>query len=707
MDWFENYSEELKERIANDSIVDQKYSSFIRELNSFSEERLDSAAFIIGKKKISYRQMFKKWDRFAEIFSALDITQDRNARIGLMAGLSIECISMIYSANMTGASVSMIHPVDVIDEEHFEALVKKEGITDLMLASDVTKPEVLRRIIASRETLSLNNVIVYQCGLNKGTHNKRHEDHRYMALKRVEGALFLDDLKKQYKGTPIRFASEEPKEEAIIFRTSGTTSGFHKPVPLSDSAFNESATRLLRDERFKNLKSIVTILSMTPSVAYAACDMMHVPLSYGGTIVLEEAGFSPSLLKTVEENRVSIVFAGAKMFEPLLKFPIKPDLSSVELVFLGGSYLSRSAKKRYTKYLRDCNSQAEIYVGYGLTEIGGAALLTDKNSEDDYLGKPLPGVKVKILDEETDTYYDPGDGARIGVLCLASKSLSSGKLNDMTLFELIDIEGEKYLNTYDLVDINENGDMKIIGRMNKFFVNNDGVRFDAGLVETAISGEQGIEDCGLVPEYTKLINDTIPVLYVKTLEKGRKARRIVKDALYNVFVKDGKIVDSNLPSRVVIAEELPYTPTGKVDVHRILKEKYTGEEFSVDSVKMHGRLVDVRLTEHDSKIPLPGGIPDELAGDLKLVKKVEVLSQGRIGMAIRNRGFEANGNQGDISMKEDFSSGMLCKLIKSGDIEPEMIGRIFARMLLEQEKQKKEKIAKRRKRRRKNFRGCR
>ena len=137
------------------------------------------------------------------------------------------------------------------------------------------------------------------------------------------------------------------------------------------------------------------------------------------------------MLKLIEENKVTVVFAGSRMFEPLLKFPIRPDLSNVEVVFLGGSYISKSVKKRYMKYLRDCGSKAEIYVGYGLTEIGGAALLTGKNTEDDCLGKPLSGVKVKILDEENNTFYDPEDGARMGVLCLSSKSLSSGQLNDM------------------------------------------------------------------------------------------------------------------------------------------------------------------------------------------------------------------------------------------------------------------------------------
>ena len=37
--------------------------------------------------------------------------------------------------------------------------------------------------------------------------------------------------------------------------------------------------------------------------------------------------------------------------------------------------------------------------------------------------------------------------------------------------------------------------------MNKYFVNNEGVKFDAGLVETALSESPGIKKCALAPVY--------------------------------------------------------------------------------------------------------------------------------------------------------------------------------------------------------------
>ena len=91
MNWFEKYPETLKERIDTGEIINQKYWKFIKELNSFSEERLDSTALICDDRKLSYRQMFKIWDRFAEILSSLGITEENRSRIALLSMMKWIC----------------------------------------------------------------------------------------------------------------------------------------------------------------------------------------------------------------------------------------------------------------------------------------------------------------------------------------------------------------------------------------------------------------------------------------------------------------------------------------------------------------------------------------------------------------------------------------------------------------------------------------
>ena len=130
---------------------------------------------------------------------------------------------------------------------------------------------------------------------------------------------------------------------------------------------------------------------------------------------------------------------------------------------------------------------------------------------------------------------------------ISTPSLSCGKLEDTVFFELTDIDGEPYLDTHDLVDVNEDGSISYVGRTNKYFINDEGARFDAGIVETAVMDQPDIESCGLAPAYDKITHDTVPVLYVQTAGGIKNKERAVRNALNKVFIQDGRIKDSNLP----------------------------------------------------------------------------------------------------------------------------------------------------------------
>lgn len=64
----------VQERLESGELIRQPCWSFIRELNSLSDERLDSIAIQDGYRQYTYRQMFRYWERYAEAFSAMNIT---------------------------------------------------------------------------------------------------------------------------------------------------------------------------------------------------------------------------------------------------------------------------------------------------------------------------------------------------------------------------------------------------------------------------------------------------------------------------------------------------------------------------------------------------------------------------------------------------------------------------------------------------------
>jgi hypothetical protein len=159
--------------------------------------------------------------------------------------------------------------------------------------------------------------------------------------------------------------------------------------------------------------------------------------------------------------------------------------------------------------------------------------------------------------------------------------------------------------------------------MNKVFGNNEGIRFDAGLIETAVSAQPGIAACGLVPEYNKQLHDTVPVLYIQVTDTKESPKALIRDTLYRIFVKEERIKETNLPASAVICRELPLNQMGKVDVQDIVKKGAKGKRYVIMPVREHNELTDIRMISWKrAGLYRNGGVPDELEYEMELYEKL-------------------------------------------------------------------------------------
>jgi acyl-coenzyme A synthetase/AMP-(fatty) acid ligase len=382
---------------------------------------------------------------------------------------------------------------------------------------------------------------------------------------------------------------------------------------MSDRGINETAARMMGDERYSALQGkAVSVLIQDLSAAYACFDSMNLPLAFGGRVVVQPMLNLADSMSASLFYGANVIFGIPFMIELMMEAPIVPDLSDVELIFIGGSYTSADSKKKFNKYLRKCGFKKGLTVGYGLTEAGGACIVAPEDREDDAIGYPFSGIKIKLYDEDEKKFYDYGSGPRTGVMYMSSPAISCGRIDDTVFFELEEIDGEQYLNTFDLVREGEDGAIYYEGRMNKYFVNNEGVRFDAGLVEKAVSSQEDIENCGLVPGYGRFLRDTVPILYVKTRKPAKDSEEIVRNALIQAFINENVIKETNLPSECIITDEIPYSSSGKIDTHQIATEDVDGYRYFVFPVRENGVLRDIELDEYDGSGWRRAGLPEEL-----------------------------------------------------------------------------------------------
>ena len=624
----------LEGRISDGSITDQRIWKFITEMNSISDDRLDTTALIAGSRRYTYRRMFREWERYAKVFTSLEINKKNHSRVGIFSAITAEIIFSFYALNMVGASSSFLCLGDIFNDQYVRDTIKVEGLTDLILVDYCTTPGMLKKFIEWKEELGLRNIIVLHSDAEDPFTSEavlRSCKFVSIALKKIEGASFMEDLLDQCEETEITYGRYDSGEASVIVHTSGTTKGIHKPIPLSDKAVNAAVSSLAGLEQYQPLMgNAVSILSIVPSNAYGVVDQIHLSLAFGcSTVILPMGLCNMNFPKALEHYEVNILFITAGDIEGWAAAAgagqLKIDFSSLKQIIVGGMYLSAEAKKRINDFIAENGGTVRITNGYGLSETGGACIVAPPEREDDAIGYPLPGVKVKIFDEENKIYYNIEDGPRTGLLYLSADSLSSGKLDDNVFFELDNIDGVPYLCTYDMVTVNEDKSLTYIGRTDRFYTNNEGIRFDAGLVETSINGQSGIEECAVIPFYDKMLHDTVPGLCLKLADSENPAET-VRTALKNCFIEQDHFKESNIPCMCIIADELPHNASGKVDIYRLTKGEIQGKHYRIDTVKSDDKLTDITLTflASDDFLDSVYSMPEELD------KGVDVYSTGNL-----------------------------------------------------------------------------
>ena len=229
--------------------------------------------------------------------------------------------------------------------------------------------------------------------------------------------------------------------------------------------------------------------------------------------------------------------------------------------------------------------------------------------EDEDFGQPGKKEYVRICDENNHQYYTLDDGPRTGILCMSGPAITGNEFDGKRLFEYVVIDGRNYINTNDLVRIEEDGRVMFVGRADKYFVNNEGRRFDSGMVETEMMNRPDIDRCAVAPVLEKRIHDTVPVLYVVPNGSDNAAERI-RQVFVDVYVKEAKLSADNLPVQLMIVDDLPVNQNGKIDIFRITRERLLGDAYNIVPVRTDGELTDISLEHVDALSSIVAATPE-------------------------------------------------------------------------------------------------
>ncbi|GMQ98882.1 MAG: 3-(methylthio)propionyl-CoA ligase [Acidimicrobiia bacterium] len=243
------------------------------------------------------------------------------------------------------------------------------------------------------------------------------------------------------------------------------------------------------------------------------------------------------------------------------------DISHITHLFCGGSAVPRSMIDWFEK-----NARVRVVQGWGMTETNPVAAaatikpwMKDWSWEDqldvlETAGRPIPGLQVKIVDENFETL--PHDGEAFGELLIRGPWIAAEYYNDPRSSDSF-VDG--WLRTGDVCKITPDGYVKITDRA-KDVIKSGGEWISSLDVENEIMGHPGVAEATVVGlKHAKW--QERPVAFVV-----RKEGSDVTDDSIKAFLED-RIASWWMPDEIIFIDAIPKTGTGKFD-KKVVRAEY-------------------------------------------------------------------------------------------------------------------------------------
>jgi long-chain acyl-CoA synthetase len=200
--------------------------------------------------------------------------------------------------------------------------------------------------------------------------------------------------------------------------------------------------------------------------------------------------------------------------------------------------------------------------GYGLTEAGTAITVNDlKPFRADTVGKPLPGMEVRILNPD-------GDG--IGEVAVRSKTVMQGYLNDPDLTAETIRDG--WLNTGDLGRFDRSGHIQLFGRKKNMIVTEEGKNVYPEDIETVFENLPVKEFCVFAanyvwPQRTMVAEQLVLVLHFDT------GQSLTDELRRDIAARNSRLLNyKRIHGIVLFNEDFPRTASLKIK-RNVLSER--------------------------------------------------------------------------------------------------------------------------------------
>jgi long-chain acyl-CoA synthetase len=362
-------------------------------------------------------------------------------------------------------------------------------------------------------------------------------------------------LEVDFEGFVQRLGAATPRHEiadrggedtAVLLYTSGTT-GSPKGAELTHDNLRSNAETSA--SLYDGGPEDVMLGALPLFHAFGQTCAMNVSVITGACLSLIPRFDPRKALEMFERDKVTIFLAVPTMYGAMLHAPDrdKHDTSSLRVCVSGGSAMPVELLKGFEDAFG-----CDILEGYGLSETSPTASFNQLGQErkPGSIGTPVPGVEMKLLDEDGNEVAD----GEVGEIVIKGPNVMKGYWNKPDATEEAIVDG--WFHSGDLAKRDEDGYYFIVDRKKELIIRG-GYNVYPREVEEVLYEHPAVREAAVIGIPDDQMGEEVGAAIA--LKEGEEAS---EDDI-RAFVRE-QVAGYKYPRKVWFVDELPKGPTGKM-----------------------------------------------------------------------------------------------------------------------------------------------
>jgi len=359
----------------------------------------------------------------------------------------------------------------------------------------------------------------------------------------LDGAQTIGEI----GGPPIDVVEVADADVAALLFTSGTA-GSPKAAMLTHGNLITNLDQIAANPGGSIQPDDVVLCAIPLFHILGLNAVLAVGLRAGARLVLVERFDPASVLEIVTEEKVTIISGPPTLWAALANLPDVDSSALAELRrgYSGAATLTRDVYDRVKETFG-----VSLIEGYGLTESGAALAIGADDTPVGSVGKPLPGVEIRLVDRHFDDVYIGDEGEVLA----KGPNIFAGYWNDAEATNRA-IDGDGWLHTGDLAVVDDDGWLRLVDRVKDLIVVS-GFNVYPGEVEAILHRHPAVSAAAVIGVPHPHHGEAVRAYVVP--EPGMQ---VEEDDL--IAFCANQIAHYKCPVSISVVDEIPRTATGKV-----------------------------------------------------------------------------------------------------------------------------------------------